>query len=198
MTVHQALLHADLHTGSVMVSPTDTRVIDAEFAIYGPLGFDLGSFVGNLLMAYFSQPGHESRPDERAEYGEWLLAQIVEFWGEFVARFSALWSTERTGDGYPSSFFTAPADSQSFAAARQQWFQSLLGETVGYAGAEIIRRIVGFAHNADFGSIENPDLRALCEQRSLAFARELIVTPHDFPTIGAVIDRARRHAQRTA
>ncbi len=62
LTVHEALLHGDLHTGSVMVTATDTRVIDAEFAAYGPIGFDLGLFVGNLLMACFSQPGHESAP----------------------------------------------------------------------------------------------------------------------------------------
>jgi 5-methylthioribose kinase len=198
MTVHEALLHGDLHTGSVMVNSTDTRVIDAEFAIYGPLGFDLGLFVGNLLMAYFSQPGHESRPNERAGYGEWILTQSVDFWDEFVGQFAALWRARRTGDGYPSAFFTAPADSESFAIARQQWFEGLLVDTLGYAGAEIIRRIVGFAHNADFESIHDPDLRALCEQRALAFARELIVTPRKFPEIRAMMEGARRHASRSA
>lgn len=191
LTLHETLLHGDLHTGSVMVNATDTRVIDAEFAIYGPLGFDLGLFVGNLLMAYFSQPGHESRANEREAHGEWILAQIVDFWGEFVTRFSALWSAKRTGDGYPSAFFQTPADAESFALERQQWLERLLVDTLGYAGAEIIRRIVGFAHNADFESIQDADLRASCEKRSLAFARELIVTPRNFSTIEGVIQGAR-------
>lgn len=194
MTVHDALLHGDLHTGSVMVNATDTRVIDAEFAIYGPLGFDLGLFVGNLLMAYFSQPGHESQAGERSEYAQWILAQIVDFWGEFVAQFSALWSARRAGDGFPSSFFTTPADLEAFGLERQQWFERLLVDTLGYAGAEIIRRIVGFAHNADFESIQDPDVRGSCERRSLAFARELIVTPRNFSTIDAVIEGARRRS----
>jgi 5-methylthioribose kinase len=192
MTDHEALLHGDLHTGSVMVNATDTRVIDAEFAIYGPLGFDLGLFVGNLLMAYFSQPGHESHAKERGEHGEWILGQIVDFWSEFIQQFSSLWSARRAGDGYPGSFFTTPADIEAFALERQQWFARLLVDTLGYAGAEIIRRIVGFAHNADFESIQNPDLRGLCEQRSLACARELIVTPGNFPAMEAVIAGARR------
>jgi len=68
-----------------MVTANDTRVIDAEFAVYGPIGFDLGLFVGNLLISYFSQPGHESRPANRAEYGQWILSQIGEFWHEFVS-----------------------------------------------------------------------------------------------------------------
>jgi 5-methylthioribose kinase len=195
MTVHDALLHGDLHTGSVMVNTTDTRVIDAEFAIYGPLGFDLGLFVGNLLMAYFSQPGHESHANERREHGEWILAQIVDFWSEFVTQFSTLWSARRAGDGFPNSFFITPADIESFAIERQQWFDRLLVDTLGYAGAEIIRRIVGFAHNADFESIQNPDVRASCERRSLAFARELIVTPRSCSSIGAMIEGARRQSE---
>ena len=194
MTVHEALLHGDLHTGSVMVNATDTRVIDAEFAIYGPIGFDLGLFVGNLLMAYFSQPGHGSHANERREHGEWILAQIADFWDELVTQFSRLWSARRAGDGYPSIFFTTPADIDAFALERQQWFERLFVDTLGYAGAEIIRRIVGFSHNADFESIQNPDLRGLCERRSLAFARELIVTPGRLPTIEALIEGARRHA----
>jgi 5-methylthioribose kinase len=191
LTLHETLLHGDLHTGSVMVNATDTRVIDAEFAIYGPLGFDLGLFAGNLLMAYFSQPGHESRAAERSGHGEWILAQIVDFWSEFVTRFSALWSARRNGDGYPSCFFTTPADTESFAVQRQQWLERLLVDTLGYAGAEIIRRIVGFAHNADFESIGDPDMRGSCEKRSLAFARELIVKSRDFSTMQTMVEAAR-------
>jgi 5-methylthioribose kinase len=191
LTLHETLLHGDLHTGSVMVNATDTRVIDAEFAIYGPLGFDLGLFVGNLLMAYFSQPGHESRANDRREHGEWILAQIVDFWDEFVTQFSALWSAKRSGDGYPSCFFKSPADAESFALERQQWLERLRVDTLGYAGAEIIRRIVGFAHNADFESIQDPDLRGTCERRSLAFARKLIVTPDSYSTLAAMIQGAR-------
>jgi 5-methylthioribose kinase len=193
LTVHETLLHGDLHTGSVMVTATDTRVIDAEFAAYGPIGFDLGLFVGNLLMAYFSQPGHESRTGERLEYGEWILVQVGEFWHEFVAKFDALWSETRAGDAYPSPFFATPSDSHAFAQERQRWFGSVLADTLGYAGAEIIRRIVGFAHNLDFESIDNPDLRSCLEQRALAFARKLIVAPQNFNAMNDVLRTAREH-----
>jgi 5-methylthioribose kinase len=191
LTVHEALLHGDLHTGSVMVTPTDTRVIDAEFAAYGPIGFDLGLFVGNLLMAYFSQPGHESRTGERSEQGEWILAQVGEFWHEFVAKFAALWSAKRVGDGYPTSFFATSSESQAFALERERWFAGLFADTLGYAGAEIIRRIVGFAHNLDFESIDNPNLRSTLERRALAFARKLIVGTQAFDVMGDVLEGAR-------
>ena len=38
MSHTQALIHGDLHTGSIMVNQTDTYVIDPEFAFYGADG----------------------------------------------------------------------------------------------------------------------------------------------------------------
>ncbi|HBY26973.1 MAG TPA: S-methyl-5-thioribose kinase, partial [Bradyrhizobium sp.] len=51
MVSPEALLHGDLHTGSIMVTESETKVIDPEFAFYGPMGFDIGAVIGNLLMA---------------------------------------------------------------------------------------------------------------------------------------------------
>ena len=191
LTVQEALLHGDLHTGSIMVSATDTRVIDAEFAAYGPIGFDLGLFVGNLLMAYFSQPGHESRPGERADQQQWILTQMSEFWSEFRSQYQRLWSAPRGGDGYPSVFFTSPADQNAFAQERERGFGELLADTLGFAGTEIIRRIVGFAHNRDFESIDNLEMRAALEHQALKLARTLIVEARSFKTMDDVLMRVR-------
>lgn len=64
----QALLHGDLHTGSIMVTPDSTQVIDPEFGFYGPMGFDIGAFIGNLILAYFSQDGHAENGADRNVY----------------------------------------------------------------------------------------------------------------------------------
>ena len=63
-----------------MVTEDDTRVIDPEFAMYGPIGFDLGAFLANLLMSYYSQPGHATAEDDRAGMQRWLLEQMPIFW----------------------------------------------------------------------------------------------------------------------
>ncbi|KAK8966466.1 Methylthioribose kinase 1 [Platanthera guangdongensis] len=55
----QALIHGDLHTGSIMVTTESTQVIDPEFAFYVPMGFYIGEFVGNLILEFFSQDGHK-------------------------------------------------------------------------------------------------------------------------------------------
>jgi 5-methylthioribose kinase len=44
----QALIHGDLHSGSIMVTESETYAIDPEFAFYGPMGFDIGALLGNL------------------------------------------------------------------------------------------------------------------------------------------------------
>lgn len=48
------------------------KVIDPEFAFYGPMGFDIGALIGNLLLAYCAVPGN----GQGEEYGEWLLEQV--------------------------------------------------------------------------------------------------------------------------
>lgn len=192
LTVHEALLHGDLHTGSVMVSQTDTRVIDAEFSTYGPIGFDLGLFVGNLLMAYLSGPGHEVRKGDRAQHGEWVLTQIEEFWEEFVTQVDELWRCKRAGDAFPDSFFATQPEPHASVLERRSWLDSVWSDIVGYAGTEIIRRIVGFAHNADFEMIGGPDLRGALERCSLALARKLIVDPGRYRNAHALVTEVRR------
>jgi hypothetical protein len=48
----QALIHGDLHTGSIFVKQDSTRVFDPEFAFYGPMGYDIGNVVANLIFAW--------------------------------------------------------------------------------------------------------------------------------------------------
>ncbi|MBA1393657.1 S-methyl-5-thioribose kinase, partial [Lactobacillus sp. XV13L] len=51
----QALLHGDLHSGSIFVNDTDVRIFDSEFAFYGPMGYDIGNVLGNLVFPYIVQ-----------------------------------------------------------------------------------------------------------------------------------------------
>ena len=70
MTAAEALIHADLHTGSVMVTTKDdgtgdARVIDPEFAYYGPVGFDLGAAVRELPRS--PRPGRGAQSSRRVQ-----------------------------------------------------------------------------------------------------------------------------------
>ena len=191
LTCTQALLHGDLHSGSVMVTEDDTRVIDGEFALYGPIGFDLGAFMGNLLLAWFAQPGHEAAPGERAGYREWLAAQIPAFWTAFESRFLELWQAGGAGDAYPASLFADVEGRAALDAERGRFVGELWRDALGYAGLKMIRRILGYAHVADFESIGNTQLRAACELAALRLARRLILRPETIDSAGALVATLR-------
>jgi 5-methylthioribose kinase len=180
LTSAQALIHGDLHTGSIMVTETDTRVIDPEFAIYGPIGFDLGAFLANILMAYFSQPGHATADDDRRLQRRWLLEQVPIFWDSFAEHFKRLWNDHGGGDAWPKSMFAEPGDRKGFAAAQDDFLAELFDDMIGFAGCKIIRRILGFAHNADFEQIADRAKRAEAERASVDLARRFLLQPEHF------------------
>ncbi len=193
LTETQALVHGDLHSGSVMVSESgDHRVIDPEFAFYGPMGFDLGAFFGNLLLSWYSQPGHATRSDDRTAYREWILEQASIFWETFRARFLALWSEHGQGDVLPAAMFADPADAAALARARGAFVDSLFADMLGFGACKIIRRILGFAHVIDFESIADSALRARCEAGALAMAHTMLTQPLQFHSIEDVLDAVPR------
>jgi 5-methylthioribose kinase len=171
-----------------MVTADDTRVIDAEWAFYGPMGFDLGALVGNLLLAYFSQPAHATAEDDRTAYRAWILEQVEQIWRHFEAGFLELWR------GHPTELLppTLPAASAAAERMRRRRMAAILADTAGFAGAKMIRRLVGISHVEDFEAIADPATRARCEAAALAFARELMVRRAGFTGIGALTEEARR------
>ncbi|HLG84191.1 MAG TPA: S-methyl-5-thioribose kinase [Bradyrhizobium sp.] len=191
MSQPEALIHGDLHTGSIMVTESETRVIDPEFAFYGPMAFDVGAIIANLIMAYLPSPGHERAPGERRLFDAWLVETIEATWTEFERKFLELWRTEARGDAYPASLFAGSAGALHLEAERQRNMDQLFRDTVGFAAAKIIRRILGLAHNIDFEWIEDAKMRAICEARSLRLARTMLTDAKSFVNIAAVTNMAR-------
>src|SRR4029079_4855222 len=143
MASPEALLHGDLHTGSIMVTESQTRVIDPEFAFYGPMGFDVGAVLANLPMAYFASAGHERAPGERAAFEGWVLETVEQVWNEFARKFLDLWRAGAAGDAYPASLFAGEKGAACLEAERQAYMQRLFTDTVGFAAAKTLRRIFG-------------------------------------------------------
>lgn len=198
LTHAEAMVHGDLHTGSIMATPEDTRVIDPEFAFYGPMGFDVGALVANFFLAYFAQAGHEEGPTSgaasRDAYREWILAQVVALWDGFEKKFLELWRAHGRGDAYPAGLFTGEGDSagaDTLEAERRGFVRQLFVDSVGFAGVKMLRRLFGLAHVEDFESIADPNRRAVCERPAVAFARRLILGASLFPDAAALTELAR-------
>ncbi|TKW64908.1 MAG: S-methyl-5-thioribose kinase [Paracoccus denitrificans] len=191
----ETMLHGDLHTGSVMVSDQgDYRAIDPEFAFYGPMGFDVGMLISNFLMAFMSQPGHESATGERAEYQDWLLDQTAEIWSAFSAEFTRLWQTERTGILYQAALYEDQGHAEAADIALAGRLAAIWRDALGFCGVEMHRRVLGLAHNADFERIEDEPRRAACEARALALGAAVIHGRDTIKDMPALLDLARRIA----
>jgi 5-methylthioribose kinase len=191
LTSAEALIHGDLHSGSIMATPEDTRVIDPEFAFYGPMGFDVGAVIGNLLLAFFSQEGHEASPDQRKEYRTWILQTVEETWNRFEQRFLQLWQENATGDAYHASLFADPVSLEALATEQRNYLHRLFHDAVGFAGVKMIRRILGLAHVEDLEAIKDPDLRARCERKALRLGRLLVIASGTFSNISEITAAAR-------
>ncbi|TIT25997.1 MAG: S-methyl-5-thioribose kinase, partial [Mesorhizobium sp.] len=136
----ETLLHGDLHSGSIMVTDTETRMIDPEFAFYGPIAFDVGMLLANFWMSFFSQRGHE-QTEKRDAMRAYLLGVTAETWAVFRAEFSHLWRTERTGMLYHRSLFDDQGDRLGAEQALDHMLHSIWTDLLGFAGIEVHRRI---------------------------------------------------------
>ncbi|MDQ0603109.1 5-methylthioribose kinase [Streptomyces canus] len=171
MTSAQALLHGDLHTGSIMVGEREgapvIRVFDPEFSFVGPIGYDLGLYWANVLVSEERARALDSLSDHADQLG---LS-----WTAFETEFRRLWPTR------VDTFFD---DAYLDRFLRKVWTES-----IGYAGTEIIRRIIGFAHLTDLTTLQDP---VPASRRALLLGRELVVhrgelsNPNDVRALGSL------------
>lgn len=150
MTRTDALIHGDLHTGSVMVDPegcTAPKVIDAEFCCFGPVAFDLGTLVGNFLLATVGADGADGdAPPHR------LATLTDELWDAFTDEFWRLWAGR--------------VDRSLTDAAARARLDGIRRDVLGFAACEAIRRVIGFA--------KVTDLETLPRERRVQAARAVL------------------------
>ncbi|MCA1062139.1 S-methyl-5-thioribose kinase [Rossellomorea sp. AcN35-11] len=170
LTEGEALLHGDLHTGSIFIGEHQTKVIDPEFAFYGPIGFDIGQFMANLLFQALSTPHGKDN----------ILYHIENTWTVFTSTFSKLWKESDDAytkvDGY-------------LEYVLQKSFQ----DSIGFAGCECIRRTIGLAHVEDLESIEDKEQRVETKRACLTLGKELIVKRKQIHTINELIALIQSH-----
>ncbi|AZH28755.1 S-methyl-5-thioribose kinase [Paenibacillus sp. M-152] len=179
MTRTEALLHGDLHTGSIFVTAESTKVIDPEFAFYGPMGFDIGAVIANLLLNYAAQPGWTSGEKALKERRDWLLETAIQVWEQFESRFRTLW------DKHVTDHLARTPGYQDL------YLQKVLQDTIGFAGCKVIRRIISLSHVADIDTIADPDIKEAAERLALAIGKALVLCNRKLHSIRELEDIVR-------
>ena len=177
MTQAEALIHGDLHTGSVMVRaagpgrPRSTKAIDCEFGFYGPLGFDIGALWGNYVIA--ASRAFALGEDDRAA---WCLGLVRETWEAFEGEFRSLWA-----DGLSDPRVFGPRTLEDYLAKVRL-------DSWGFAAAKAARRIVGLAKVSDIESLDE-DVRAGAARGVLRAARLMATSRHASDAVGPMTER---------
>jgi 5-methylthioribose kinase len=154
----QALLHGDLHTGSIFVKPDSTKVFDPEFAFYGPMGYDIGNVIANLFFAW---DNGDAAGDN--DFCDWTLKTAIEVVDIFKKKFLA---------GYAKNVTETIAKTAGFA---EHYLASIISDTAGCAGLELIRRTVGMAQVKDVTTIADRPKRVRAERINIICAKDLIM-----------------------
>ncbi|MGG4264671.1 S-methyl-5-thioribose kinase [Peribacillus simplex] len=170
-TEQESLLHGDLHTGSIFASETETKVIDAEFAFYGPVGFDLGQYTANLLFQAVTRNG--AGKDE-------IFTHLHQFWNAFEETFTELWSTQNI-----SPFRNVKGYLPYLLAKYKR-------DAFGFAGCELIRRTIGLSQVADLNVIDDKETRIAAKTTTLKIGAFLIKKREELD-VPAVIDALKKH-----
>lgn len=183
LTQAQAMLHGDLHTGSIFVKPDSTKVIDPEFAFFGPMGFDIGAVIGNLLLNYASQTGWCADEQTRAAREARLIEMARGVWTHFESRFRLLWNDDLQ-------------DEMSRTAGYQDYYISqILKDTAGFAGCKMIRRIVGLSHVADIDTIPGDKDREVAQRKALAIGKSLVRHHRSIQSIDDIVTLVKQASQ---
>jgi 5-methylthioribose kinase len=176
----QALLHGDLHTGSIFVNQESTKVIDPEFAFYGPIAYDTGALVANLIMNYISADASFTG-DLKEKHKAYMLNTLKDTVDLFIKKFLAIFDSVAT-------------DKMAKVKGFKEWYLNrILVDTAGVAGTEMIRRTVGFAQVKDLNSIENIGLRIKAKETNILIAKELIMSRETFITGSDYVNLIKRY-----
>lgn len=165
----QALVHGDLHSGSIFATKSAIKVLDPEFAFYGPMGYDIGNVIGNLFFS-LANVYVTSDTKEVEEFIKWLLKTIEEIVDLFKEKFVKLYKEIVTDVMAKETYY-------------MNWYlESVLADTAGSAGLEIIRRVVGDSKVMDVTNIKDTDKRIKAERLLILAGKEMIMNRKDIKT----------------
>lgn len=163
MSNAQSLIHGDLHSGSIFVKEDSTKVIDPEFAFYGPAGYDIGNVAAHFIFAMVNAEATMEEGVEKESYLAWVKESINNTIDMFKDKFLKVWAEKAT---------ERVAKYEGFA---EYYLNTVLRDTAAVAGLELCRRILGIAHVKDVTTIKDAEKRAAAEKFCLVYGKELVM-----------------------
>lgn len=172
MNQSQALIHGDLHSGSIFINENGIKVIDPEFAFYGPIGYDVGNVIGNLFFAWANKHYTDKNNEDFTYWVSECIKNIIDL---FLEKFNKKFDEIVTFDLYNDKF-------------KKYYIKNILSDSIGFAGTEIIRRVVGDSKVMEVTTVDNTQDRVIMERSLIHLGVKLISNRSKYENGKDVID----------
>ena len=142
----EVLLHGDFHTSNVFVDQDELKVIDMEYAFFGPAAYDLGYQESHLLSqcvcaAFRPFPSEE----ERLTFISYTLATMQHLFAEYCKVFFECWDTD------------AKPIYQGIPGMQEYVQKQLLQDTIGFcASSNFFRCAGGHGNYPEYDDLTDP------------------------------------------
>ncbi|MEJ8752265.1 S-methyl-5-thioribose kinase [Lagierella sp. ICN-221743] len=158
----QALIHGDLHTGSIFVKEGSVKIIDPEFATFAPIGYDLGNVLANLFFALI----YNEEVLKNLEGSNEIKRHIEIFIKSLYSSFAEYFKKKKVID---PSF-----NNKNFI---NKTIQDYMTDMYSFCGTELLRRTIGDSKVLELTSIDDLKTRQRMDKLLINFAKHLIVSP---------------------
>lgn len=162
MTRAQSLIHGDLHTGSVFINEESTKVFDPEFCFYGPMGYDIGNVIANMIFAWAN--GDATGAADFCKWVEDVLVDVIDMTKEKMEKY------------YDEHVTDTMCKNELY---KKYYMDTIVEDTSAVTGLEMIRRIVGMANVKDITTIADEAKRARAEKICITAAIDFIKNRSD-------------------
>ena len=170
----QAFIHGDLHSGSIFVKneneETKIKIIDPEFAFYGPIAYDLGNVLAHFIFAqdYAKySPLFVDEEKQRTDFLSWLedaKNNLFKFFHVFAKDFLIKNIKDPV---YQNEIFI------------DNYIEKIKIDAVSFCGTELNRRIIGSAKTAEITSIKKIANRIALERDLAELGCAMILNPEE-------------------
>lgn len=168
----QGLIHGDLHSGSIFVKNENEeikiKIIDPEFAFYGPIAYDLGNVLAHFIFAqgYAKySPLFVDEEKQRTDFLSWLenaKNNLFKFFHVFAKDFLVKNIKDPV---YQNEIFI------------DNYIEKIKIDAVSFCGTELNRRIIGSAKTAEITSIKKIENRIALERDLAEQGCAMILNP---------------------
>ncbi len=148
MKTSEALIHCDYHTSNIFIGEGTMKVIDMEYAFYGPVAFDLGYLFGNLISQYVCADFRTfPTPSDRESFQNYILNTIADIYTKYCRRISEYWDRD------------AKEEYKGVPGLKEFFFSRLLSQTIGFCSTANLFRIAG--------EIDFPEYSAIADRQQM-------------------------------